>query len=202
MNSNEIFPFVVFFSVFFGLMILRRMRPDLLTSSKDTLENTNIKSPNPRLKQIQEYGHQLSIASLTATVLGSLGTLLLIFFLVRNGTIFGLLQHRLLGDVGVVVFVLTSTLEAWFCHKLFQQYACGNLFTAEVVRNLYQIGRLYVFAIVEKYFLDRLWETQHLQPVTGLASIPIPLMAGGLIFFIAWIMDEGRKIQEEQELTV
>jgi hypothetical protein len=25
---------------------------------------------------------------------------------------------------------------------------------------------------------------------------------GGLIVLIAWIMDEGRKIQEEQELTV
>ena len=200
MNANDIVPFVLFFCLFFAVMILRRIRPDLLTSSKDTRANTNVKSPNPRLKQIQEFGHQLSIASLTATVLGSLGTLLLIFFLVRNGTIFGLLQHRRLGDIGVIVFVLTSTFGAWFCHKLFQQYARGNLFTAEVVRNLNQIGRLYGFAIIEKYFLDRLWETQHLQPLTG---VPIlPLFAGCLIFFIAWIMDEGRKIQEEQELTV
>jgi hypothetical protein len=43
--------------------------------------------------------------------------------------------------------------------------------------------------------LDRLWETQHLQPLAS--YIPIPLFAGFLIFFIAWIMDEGRKIQEE-----
>ena len=28
------------------------------------------------------------------------------------------------------------------------------------------------------------------------------LLAGTIIIFIAWIMDEGRKIQEEQELTV
>jgi len=29
-----------------------------------------------------------------------------------------------------------------------------------------------------------------------------PLFIGMLIIFITWIMDEGRKIQEEQELTV
>ena len=28
------------------------------------------------------------------------------------------------------------------------------------------------------------------------------LLIGSAIFLIAWIMDEGRKIQEEQELTV
>jgi hypothetical protein len=28
------------------------------------------------------------------------------------------------------------------------------------------------------------------------------LLIGFVIIFIAWIMDEGRKIQEEQELTV
>jgi hypothetical protein len=188
MNSNEIIPFVVFFSVFAALMAWKKKR------------FTGVRAPNLRLEQIKEYGHQLSIASLTTTVLGTLGTLLLIFFLIRNGTIFNLSQYRLLGDLGVIVLVLTSTLVAWFCHKLFQQYARGNLFTPEVVRNIYQIGRFYIFAIVEKYFLDRLWETQHLQPLTG---VPIfPAFAGGLIFFIAWIMHEGRKIQEEQELTV
>jgi hypothetical protein len=29
-----------------------------------------------------------------------------------------------------------------------------------------------------------------------------PLLIGAIIVLIAWIMDEGRKIQEEQELTV
>ena len=202
MNANEIVPFVCFFSAFFALILLRKIRPDLLTGSKDALANTNVKSPNTRIKQIQEYGHQLSVASLTATVLGTLGALLLVFFLIRNGTIFGLLQHRLLGDVGIIVFILTCTLVAWFCHKLFQQYSRGNLFTAEVVRNINQIGRLYVFAFLEKKWLDHLWEKQHLQPLTSDVNVIFPLFAASLIFFFAWIMDEGRKIQEEQELTV
>src|ERR1035437_7145619 len=117
MNTNEIVPLVVLLCVFcvffFGQMILRRIRPDPLTISKDTLANTNVKPPNPRLEQIQKYGRLLSAVFLTATVFGTLGTLLLIFSLVRNGTILNMPQHQLLGDVGVIVFVLTLTLEAW-----------------------------------------------------------------------------------------
>ena len=188
MNANEFIPFAVFFSVFGALIVWRKKR------------FTGVRSSNLRLEQTKEYGRQISIAALTAAVLGTLATLLLIFFLVRNGTIFNLPQHRLLGDVGVIVFVVTLTAGAGFARRLFQQYSRGKLFTKEVVQNIYRVGRLYILAIVEKYFLDRLWETQHLQPLASF--IPIPLLAGGLIFFIAWIMDEGRKIQEEQELTV
>jgi Protein of unknown function (DUF2975) len=189
MNTNKIIPFVVFFLCFVALRIWRR------TKASDT------KSQKNRLKQIQELGHELSVAALTATVLGTLGTLLLIFFLIHNGTIFNLPQHRLLGDVGVIVFVFTFTLGAWFAHKLFQQYSRGNLFTTQVVRNIYQIGRIYFLIIVEKYYLDGLWEKQHLLPLAG-SNVAIPLFGVFLIFFTAWIMDEGRKIQEEQELTV
>jgi hypothetical protein len=202
MNANLILinvGSIVFGSVIF-VIFYKRMRSWRLTSPKDTLASANVKLPSPRLKRIQDCGYLLSIASLTAAVLGALGTLLLIFLLVRNGTIFNLSQHGLLGDVGVIVFVLTLTLEAWFCHKLFQQYARGNLFTKVVVHYIYQIGRFYVFAAVEKYFLNRLWEKQHFQFSAGDSIIPI--YAGFLIIFIAWIMDEGRKIQEEQELTV
>jgi hypothetical protein len=188
MNANEIIPYVVFFSIFAALTVWRKKR------------FTEVKPSKLRLELIKEYGHQLSIAAFTAAVLGMLGTLLLIFFLIRNGTIFNLPQHRLLGDFGVIVFVFTLTVGAWFAHKLFQQYSRGKLFTTEVVQNIYQVGRFYIFAIVEKYFLDGIWEKQHLQPLSSF--IPIPLFAGGLIFFIAWILDEGRKIQEEQELTV
>jgi len=188
MNSNDIMPYLVFVVCFVVLGIQRKKR------------FTGVKPANLRLEQIKEYGHQFSIAALTAAICGVVTTLLLILVLIGNGTIFKLPQHRLIADVGIIVFVFTLTVDAWFVHKLFQQYSEGKLFTTEVVQSIYRIGRFYVFAIVEKYFLDRLWETQHLQPLSGF--IAIPLLAGGLIFFIAWIMDEGRKIQEEQELTV
>jgi len=200
MNTNQIFVIVLFLCVFFAFRISRRKRPDILTGLKSTSANANVKPPNPRLEQIQKYGRLLSAVFLTATVFGTLGTLLLIFSLVRNGTILNMPQHQLLGDVGIIVFMLTLILEAWFCHKLFQQYARGNLFTKIIVHYIEQIGNFYVFAVGEKWFLERLWEKQHFQFSVG-DSI-IPMYAGFLIIFIAWVMDEGRKIQEEQELTV
>src|SRR5882724_4373925 len=114
MNTNQIFVIVLFLCVFFAFRISRRKRPDILTGLKSTSANANVKPPNPRLEQIQKYGRLLSAVFLTATVFGTLGTLLLIFSLVRNGTILNMPQHQLLGDVGIIVFMLTLILEAWF----------------------------------------------------------------------------------------
>jgi hypothetical protein len=38
--------------------------------------------------------------------------------------------------------------------------------------------------------------------IGGFLELFLSLLPGFVIIFIAWIMDEGRKIQEEQELTV
>ena len=35
-----------------------------------------------------------------------------------------------------------------------------------------------------------------------LVSLILPILFALLVIFMAWVMDEGRKIQEEQELTV
>jgi hypothetical protein len=45
--------------------------------------------------------------------------------------------------------------------------------------------------------VDQMQATFH-----DMALSTTPVFIGLLIIFVAWIMDEGRKIQEEQELTV
>ena len=197
MNTNLILinvGSIVLGSVFF-VVFYKSVKSWRLTSPKDTPASANVKLPSPRLKRIQDCGYLLSIASLTAAVLGALGTLLLIFILIHDGSIFNLPQHHSLEDAVMIAFVLTITLLAWSCHKLFQQYARGNLFTKEVVYYLYKIGCLYALVALEKQHLE-----QHFQFLT---TNPLLQMFPGLfIIFISWIMDEGRKIQEEQELTV
>lgn len=160
------------------------------------------RTSRPRLRQIQGIGHILSMCFLTATVLGLLVVLFLLFYLVRNGTIYGLLQYGLLGDLGVVLWVLTCTGGAWCCHRLSKEYSRGNLFTPEAVHHLRNIGYLCVWACLERSGLDQLWEAQHLQLQLLTIDSLLPWSSGVLIIFIAWIMDEGRKIQEEQALTV
>ena len=89
----------------------------------------------------------------------------------------------------------------WYCTalKLFRYFEKGILFTAETVRCVQILGAincvfflwplgLFFFTPSPDYHL--LW-----------ASLS-NLFIGFLIIFIGWLLDEARKIREEQELTV
>jgi hypothetical protein len=94
----------------------------------------------------------------------------------------------------------------WFCYKLFDLYTHGELFTAEVVHSIRRIGVLFFFATLARVFSSRLLHhgqpTSSMEFVSSIADVLGGLFSGFLILFIAWVMDEGRKIREEQELTV
>jgi hypothetical protein len=79
--------------------------------------------------------------------------------------------------------------------RLFQLYEQGIFFAAKNVNCIRFLG----------YYLIINWVVR--SQLQGALHDPIELTSTGLfngflIIFIAWIMDEGRKIQEEQELTV
>jgi hypothetical protein len=108
---------------------------------------------------------------------------------------------------------LTWAAGSWFAYKLFFLYARGDLFSAEIVRCIRRIGFVSILLGVERFFSGvALGISSHSPvglPMLYLAVLPVlslPLLSsvipGFAIVVIAWIMDEGRKIQEEQELTV
>jgi len=79
-------------------------------------------------------------------------------------------------------------------YHLFRLYEHGILFSAKNVRDIRFLGWYLMIDWVALYQLESLSHRMALsfnQPFIGL-----------LIIFVAWIMDEGRKIQEEQDLTV
>jgi len=78
--------------------------------------------------------------------------------------------------------------------RLFWLYGRGILFSA---KNIICI-RFFGWLLMIDWFIDL--EIQGQFHDYGLSMTPFFL--GLLIIFFAWIMDEGRKIQEEQELTV
>jgi hypothetical protein len=120
------------------------------------------------------------------------------------------------------VVVLTSAgvewifaIFAWCCYKLFAQYASGDLFTARIVSSIRRVAYAYIFmavagGICRSILVHALKSTPHSAPAAAVSpswSLSIFSLAGSLlpallIIFIAWVMDEGRKIQEERELTV
>jgi len=78
--------------------------------------------------------------------------------------------------------------------SLFGLFRKGQLFTARTVSHIRSLG----------YFLIINWAVDH-QMQSSLRDMHLsttPIFFGLLIIFVSWIMDEGRKIQEEQELTV
>jgi hypothetical protein len=77
---------------------------------------------------------------------------------------------------------------------LFGLYGQGILFSK---RNVLYI-RLQGYYLIFRYLVD--YQIQNAEHDMALSSTQ--LFVGLLIIFVAWIMDEGRKIQEEQELTV
>ena len=98
------------------------------------------------------------------------------------------------GILWLIVFVF------WFrtILKLFGFFERGVLFTAETVRCLQVLGGIYIlkFLLQMTLWLISFPDNQALTVGTG------GLFAGLLIIFIGWLIDEARKIREEQELTV
>ena len=80
----------------------------------------------------------------------------------------------------------------------------GYLFNKEVVRCIKILGLLAITSAMVDWFF-RIIVVRILFEIPDQLSLGAGLgnlFEGLFIFFIAWVMDEGRKIQEEQELTV
>lgn len=78
--------------------------------------------------------------------------------------------------------------------RLFWLYGRGILFSAKNVTCIRFIG----WWLIIDWFI----EFQMRGELRDMGFSTTPLFVGLLVIFAAWIMDEGRKIQEEQELTV
>jgi hypothetical protein len=102
------------------------------------------------------------------------------------------------------------------CWQLLSLYQTGSIFAGRNVQLLGRIGRLalafgLVMALVPAINLElgEWWETCSYAVfwkfflLVLLELIKMPWIIGGvMVIMISRIMDEGRKIQEEQELTV
>jgi Protein of unknown function (DUF2975) len=128
---------------------------------------------------------------------------------------FSLIPLLTLHDTHKFTFILSAGVEfacaacAWFCYKLFNLYSQGDLFTPQAVGYIRRIGYTYFLMAVISFFVQIVTEKiafipkpHHVELSGLLMQFAISSFPAFLIIFVAWIMDEGRKIQEEQELTV
>lgn len=91
-----------------------------------------------------------------------------------------------------------------FFYRLFGNLEKGVIFGRDNVRCIRGIGLLLVVAplLGVGFEISKLVWAVQVPVLIDTANVPSDLFEGFFVIFIAWIMDEGRKIQEEQELTV
>ena len=120
-------------------------------------------------------------------------------------------------------FCFQAALGLWYwkLSRLFRFYEQGMIFSVEPISCIKMLGALFCVGGVLNTALQMLPPPAPQTLPTGVTMGPIHvyhlnffqcdfgtgidfglLLAGATIVLIAWIMDEGRKIQEEQELTI
>lgn len=95
--------------------------------------------------------------------------------------------------------------------RLFQLYGQGQIFTAQVVATIRKLG----FLIVGSQFADLIYQALssialtlhngvgHRQVTVRFSSDHIEmLLVAAVVIFGSWVMDEGRRIQAELDLTI
>ena len=94
----------------------------------------------------------------------------------------------------VMVRTALAVFGALVLNSLLRLYQQGIIFSAKNVGYIRFLG----------WYLMIDWLVNYqLQSIAGdMALSTTPLLVGFLVIFVAWIMDEGRKLQEEQALTV
>jgi hypothetical protein len=107
-------------------------------------------------------------------------------------------QSRAEMPAGVLVLlgvkIALGIFRAVVLNNLFTLYERGIFFAARNVNYIRLLGYSAIIGWTISYFL------QFFQP--GMVLSATSAYVGLMLIFVAWIMDEGRKIQEEQALTV
>lgn len=96
-------------------------------------------------------------------------------------------------------------------HKLFTNYAKGNIFTTASVAQIRQFGITLLLAatldmlVVLPIALVAVTKARHLlrEGTTVVMTLPLEsLFSGGFLILVSWVMDAGRALREENELTI
>jgi hypothetical protein len=186
--------------------------------------NENSPKPNFRLNRIRNVGRIVRYIFLALFIL----SIVYFFFgvLLSSGPSWNF-KGNPWRALCVVATQVVICLWYWKLARLFGFYERGLIFASEAVRCIQFLGLLCVaqwmlgtlYHILLKYYPIIPFQPTLLPGVSvtvkeavvsrmGFFSFDIWginfgfLLAGTVIVLIAWIMDEGRKIQEEQELTV
>ncbi len=94
------------------------------------------------------------------------------------------------------VFLVTSNF-----FRLFTRLSDGHLFDSQTIACLERAGKWWIIAGIVKTIFDSL-AAAIFRADNVVINGPNGIIAGLIMFFIAWLFGEAQKLREEQELTV
>jgi hypothetical protein len=118
---------------------------------------------------------------------------------------------RFMGFLVTMMPTAVAICGAFYLMRLFRLYAQGNIFRPSNVECFKKLSRVliwwFVVGIVHRSLLS-VALTLHNPPGHRIFSLGIgspdltALLLGGILAVIAWVMEEGRKLQEDQDFTI
>ncbi|WP_319542579.1 DUF2975 domain-containing protein [uncultured Pseudodesulfovibrio sp.] len=118
---------------------------------------------------------------------------------------------RLLGLAVDMIPTAIGMLSLWWLVRLFSCFAAGEIFTQNTVTYIRRTGWTMLIGVCVGPIHEALMTvvlTMHNSPGNRLVSITLDsanieeLIIAGVIILVSWIMEEGRKLREVNELTV
>jgi hypothetical protein len=173
--------------------------------------NENSSKADPRMLRIQKFSAALRTIFRVTAVLVAVGGLFQLYGALSQ-------LHRLNGSIHwhfIIANAVTDPIWAvglWLCGNLFMYYSRGDLFSAKVVSCIRQIGYVVILkGVVSCISTFTFMFENPPSGFLGVLAMAVPAMLLGMLLGTvpgvalicgAWVMDEGRKMREEQELTV
>lgn len=119
---------------------------------------------------------------------------------------------RLIANCAQLIAILPFLGIIYFLSKVFHRYEVGEIFILRNARCYYQIGKLLFFdALLAQPLSGGLWVAaatlsnpvgqRYIDISIGTPNI-MAIVMGLLVIFISWVMIEGSKIQDEQQLII
>lgn len=120
-------------------------------------------------------------------------------------------KTRLLGLAVSMIPTGIGMLSLWWLVRLFSCFTVGQIFTESTVKYIRRLGWTMVAGFVATPIHEALLTmvlTMHNPPGERMMTISLEsadfeeLLTAGVIILVSWIMEEGRKLRETDELTV
>jgi len=111
-------------------------------------------------------------------------------------------EHAWIKRPLICVLLTIPATFVWLLYRLFGLYSQGVLFGEANVRYIKRLGYWMIAAWVISMPIQLLQLLQATAERTFKFTVDGYFLGGVLVLLLAWIMEEGRKLQDEQSLTV